>query len=236
MRAATELCSETARDAIWTVDLDLNFSYVSPSVTDALGYGVQEVMARRPLDLLTSQSRERILALRLDRRDPIKAAERGATISHTEEVALLHKDGSIRWAEITMTVLRDEGGRATGVLGISRDLTDRKRAETQVQEGRERLRLALEGGNLPLWDWHIQTGELFLDERAADILGYTQEELEPSLPGWASLVHPDDFAPIRQAFNAHVTGQTPMYDAEFRFPHKSGEWKWISPWPVGQKG
>ena len=107
------------------------------------------------------------------------------------------------------------------------DIYETKRAEEALRKSEERLELALKGADLGLWDYNLKTGESFINERRAEMVGYSVDELEPHLSSWGKLVHPDDIDRVTDAFNAHVKGRTPLYECEHRLRHKSGEYIWI---------
>jgi len=138
---------ETASDVIWTLDLDLQYTYVSPSVTELLGYTVEEIMSLNPLDTLTPASRERVIRIfheELSRemtKPRPKYTERFDDIEQYrfDDIEQHRKDGSIVWVEFNTTFLRDRDNRPVGVLGISRDITERKRAEEELQQARDEL-------------------------------------------------------------------------------------------------
>jgi PAS domain S-box-containing protein len=113
------------------------------------------------------------------------------------------------------------------MLDLKRDIAERKRAEEALHESKQRLELALRGADLGLWDWNVQTGELIFDQRWANMLGYSLEEIEPHIRTWEKLVHPDDMPGVMEVLNAHLAGKTPFYETEYRLLTKSGEWKWI---------
>ncbi|GEM_PF-1151119 len=120
---------ETAQDIIWTIDLGLRYTYVSPSVTSVLGYTVEEIMSLNPFDTLTEASRSRIA--RIYAQELGLAGEEPKDVSTTvrDEMEQYHKDGSTRWLEVTATYIHDSDGNPMGILGISRDITERKRLE-----------------------------------------------------------------------------------------------------------
>jgi len=112
-------------------------------------------------------------------------------------------------------------------VGMVIDITERKRAEEEVKANKERLELALKGGDLGLWDWNIQTGEVIFNERWTRMLGYSLKEIEPNVESWEKLVHPEDMPGVRKILQAHLDGKTKIYQTEHRMRAKSGEWKWI---------
>ncbi len=136
-------------------------------------------------------------------------------------------DGTPVWVREYARAVQDDDGRVLYYQGIVVDITERKRAREALRESRERLELALQGGDLGTWDWNVQTDEMLIDERWAGQLGYTLDELEPRLSTWEGIVHPDDLPAAYEKLNAHLAGETPSYEAECRMRHKSGDWVWI---------
>ena len=96
-----------------------------------------------------------------------------------------------------------------------------------LRKSEERLELALNGAQLGLWDYNLQTGDAFISPQRAAMLGYSTEELDPHFSSWGKLVHPDDIKRVTKAFNAHVQGQTPIYECEHRLRNKDGEYVWV---------
>jgi PAS domain S-box-containing protein len=125
---------ETARDVVWTLDLDLRWTYVSPSVTSVLGYTVEEIMTLGHLETMTPSSRERITQLYLEDLRIESEAPREQSFSRTEQIEQYHKDGHIVWIEIITTFLRDPEGQPVGILGISRDITERKQVNQMMAD------------------------------------------------------------------------------------------------------
>jgi PAS domain S-box-containing protein len=98
---------------------------------------------------------------------------------------------------------------------------------TSVQKGERRVELALFGADLGLWDWNVQTGEVFWDQQWAAMLGYGPGEIMPALQTWEQLVHTEDRTQMHLALREHLGGRQPFYESEHRMRTKSGEWKWI---------
>lgn len=120
---------DNADDLIWTTDSAFRYTYVSPSVTSILGYTVVEIMSMNLLDTLVPGSRER---LNKAFQQVVERDERDALPSHasrTLEIEQYRKNGSTVWTEITLTVLRGFQGRISEIMGISRDITERKRSD-----------------------------------------------------------------------------------------------------------
>lgn len=137
------LLADQVSDAIWIWDLHIqHFTYVSPSMKRMSGYMFAELEAMSLDQILAPESRaltEQVLAEEL-----AQESETGAdpNRSVTFDVQYSCKDGLYRWSEIKASFLRDTTGRVTAVLGVSRDIEERKRSERLAQ-----AKLAAEAAN-----------------------------------------------------------------------------------------
>lgn len=130
------LLAENVTDMIWTMSLEpLRFTYISPSVQRMRGFTGQEAMAKPLEESVSPESLVRVMTLLGDALAREAAGLNDPNYSETLEVEQRHKDGSLRWAEVTTSFLRGEKGRAVGLLGVTRDISERKRAE-QLYQGK----------------------------------------------------------------------------------------------------
>lgn len=114
------------------------------------------------------------------------------------------------------------------VLLTLSDITSRKAAEKALREESRRLSDVIFGTGAGTWEWNVQTGDLAFNERWAQIIGYTPEELRPAnIDTWTRLVHPDDLKSADESLNRHLSGESEQYECECRMRHKNGDWIWI---------
>lgn len=134
------LLAENASDVIWTTDLNLRTTYVSPSVERVRGYTPEEATRMTPEETLTPESlkeAQRVLPEEITRE---RAGNADPHRSRSMEIESRCKDGSTTWSEVSMSFLRDARGEAVGILGVARNITERRTAEA----ARRRLETRLE--------------------------------------------------------------------------------------------
>jgi PAS domain S-box-containing protein len=115
-------------DILWTITLDGRFTFATPSCEKLLGYTVEEMLELTTADVLTPEAYERsqkILSTELP------TAERTIT---TAELPHVRKDGMVRPCEVTAVFISDGEGKPSGVIGVTRDITERKRLEERLRQ------------------------------------------------------------------------------------------------------
>ncbi|MBN2829430.1 MAG: PAS domain-containing protein, partial [Candidatus Cloacimonetes bacterium] len=142
--------------------------------------------------------------------------------------SIIKKDG-IHYMHIEWTIhaFFDKNGKLSELQSVGRDITEHKRIQYRLRKSEEQLELALEGGDLGLWDFYPQTDRMEVNTRLINILGYKVNEIEDTLQFWLSIVHPSDIEEVLTKLNKHIIGETPSFDAQFGIKHKQGNWVWI---------
>lgn len=129
--ARHRLLTDHASDVIWTMDLAGNITYVSPSVERYRGFTAEEVMQQHLTEALTPESAERVWQQMQQARAAVEAGQ-----AYPEFVADLeqpHKNGSTVWSEVKTGGIYNEAGEFIGVVGVARDLTERRKAEQKMR-------------------------------------------------------------------------------------------------------
>jgi PAS domain S-box-containing protein len=149
--------------------------------------------------------------------------------------------GDCRWIEAVETVRRNDRGQVEWVLGTNLDITDRKQAQAALQElnatleqrvaeraealriSEQRMDLAFRATQDGIWDWNMETDEVFYSSRWKAMLGYKEAEIEHHVSAWKRLLHPDDLARATQVVQDVLAGKR-EYVMEFRMRHKDGHY------------
>lgn len=169
------------------------------------------------------------------------------------QLVLQRKDGRPLDVSLNVRAIRDEAGNILYSRSSWRDITKRKRLERRLlqaktelekrvqertqqlqttnqllQQSRERLNLALQASGDAWWHWNLATDEHEWSSQSSTMLGYAEDELEPSYFTWEKLVHPEDLPWVVEKLNAYLEDATTSYAFDYRMRTKSGEWKWIA--------
>jgi PAS domain S-box-containing protein len=137
------LLADNVNDVIFVLDMNLNYTYVSPSIEILRGYEPEEVLKSPSIETLTPSSWDLAVRTLSEVMDLEKSEHREINISRTLELEMIRKDETTVWTEVKFSFIRDKDQRPVGILGLTRDITERKRAEEQLQRTIGSLRKAI---------------------------------------------------------------------------------------------
>ncbi len=126
-------------DIVWILDLSLQTTYVSPSIEQVLGFTPEERLHQTLEEMLTPESLQRARALLEKELDQLMHADQPGHKTSTIDMEYFHKNGGVVVMENRVTWLMNEQGKPTGILGVSRDITERKRIEAALVENEKRF-------------------------------------------------------------------------------------------------
>ncbi len=224
--AQYHLLAENSLDLIMVADIDFNINYISPTVESIMGYTVEEYSQKRLKDVIVEEDLPAAKQVIEDFRSGDKA-------SLLELRFLTGTSNKPRWFEAKVErKIGLEADKDVFVIRL-RDIHKRKEAELSLLESQQRLDMAIKGTNAGTWDWRIREGLTIFNDRWAEIIGYSLEELDPvSIETWENFTHPDDLMVSNANLEEHFRGETEFYDCRVRMQHKQGHWVWI--WDRGR--
>lgn len=140
---------------------------------------------------------------------------------------LITAKNNLKWVRASGIFTANEFGEDI-LIGSFQDITADKENAEKFELTQLRYQHILEGTNVGTWEWNVQTGETIFNERWAEIVGYTLDELQPiSIETWIKLAHPDDLEESGNRLNRCFEGKTEYYEFEARMLHKNGHWVWV---------
>jgi PAS domain S-box-containing protein len=128
-----KMLADNITDLIWAADLEMNYTYFSPSVEKMFGYTVEEALSVKLNSWITPESLNKIAVVYLENIELDKAGKLPCDHFVFVEVDQIRKDGTIFPAEVKLSFIRDENKKSIGIVGITRDLTERRRAEKEKE-------------------------------------------------------------------------------------------------------
>ena len=227
------LILENVTDVIWILDMEMKVTYFSPSVTQMRGYSVKEAMAQSVEEAMTPASFESAMKMIAEELELHNKRERDPARSRKIEAELICKDGSTVWTEIEANFIYNSEGQPTGILGITRNITERKKfekerkqAEAVLRASEEKYRLLVKNITSVVYkgykDWSVE----FFDKKIEFIVGYSADDFNSKRMKWNDIIVEEDIETAREIFiNALKTDKS--YVREYRIKSKAGDIQWI---------
>jgi PAS domain S-box-containing protein len=209
---------ESSDDAIIGKDVDGMITDWNKGAERLYGYSASEVIGRS-ISILMPPDRSDDFA------EIMRKIKQGDSVNHYETVRQ-KKDGTRVEVSVAVSPIIDAEGRIVGASVITRDITERKRAEEALRESEARLRLAAQAGRMYVYEWDVATDVTVRSEEYANILGLTGVLRSDTRQQFLSRVHPDDRAKFIAAV-ADLTPENPTAQISYRVLRPDGAVIWL---------
>ncbi|MEZ5337184.1 MAG: PAS domain-containing protein [bacterium] len=209
-----------AGNAIVNFNAELEVIDYNEEAQRIFGYPRQYVIGRRYLSLLFPSYCWAGVEI-----DAQRVMDGGQVREH--EVQVVSREGKetpMIWSFSRITNARDE---PLGMMAIGQDISQRKRNELKLAENEERVRLALSGADLGMWDWNLATDEFVCNERWAEMLGYELEQISSDSTPWDERIHPEDRDHVLEQMEQHLSGESEQFEVEHRLRRSDGNYIWV---------
>jgi len=218
------LLAENVSDVIWILDLNLKSTYSSPSVVHLRGYTAEETLAGGVERILTPASIEVAAKALAEEWVLEEAGGADPNRSWTLELEMYCKDGPPIWTEVKMGFMRAEDGQPIGILGVTRDISERKKAEEALKASEERYRVVVDNATEAIVV--AQDGMLkFFNPETIAVTGYSEEELL-STP-FSKFLYPEDRDMVIDRHVRRLDGGGTPNEYGFRVLRKDGKIRWV---------
>jgi PAS domain S-box-containing protein len=217
------LLADNVHDVIFVLDMNLKYTYVSPSVKILRGYEPEEVMKQPPSEILTLSSLDLAMKTLAEALELEKTEHRKINISQALQLEMMRKDGTTVWTEVNFSAIRDENKQPVGILGVTRDITERKQADDVLRESEDQYRLVVENAKesiIIVQDMKV----VFVNRATIGMLGYSKEILTSK--SFTDFIHPDDLNMVADHHIRRIKGEEvpPVYS--FRVIGQDGTVIW----------
>ncbi|MDP8255351.1 MAG: PAS domain S-box protein [Candidatus Alcyoniella australis] len=214
------LLALNVRDVIWTSDLDLNITYISPSVEQLRGFPVEQALEQTLDERFTPGSKR--IALDALEEALERVMEKGVEpfISRVLELEQLCRNGGTVWVELKVSFLLDDQGMPVGLLGVTRDITERRRAEEGMRRSEDYFRTLIENISDLITIIDADGTIRFESASIKRITGYEPAELV-GLKVF-DFMHPDDLPRAIKIFEGLLETPGAQSPVQLSFIHKDG--------------
>lgn len=209
---------EQQQDMIIMLDRQRRMLFVSPSACRVLGEPAEALLGRDLLALLHEDDRDRAVAA-------LETLSQPPHHCHVEQRTVTALGW--RWFGWSDSAVLDERGEIQAIIGVGRDIHERKLAELAHEEITRHLQLAIEGGGIGIYSADFASGRVRVSPSYLAMLGYPGERLEYPLDWWRDKVHPDDLQAVQALGGPILSGESDRFAAEYRMRHSDGHWVWI---------
>jgi diguanylate cyclase (GGDEF)-like protein/PAS domain S-box-containing protein len=207
--------SDHASDIVFHGTPDARVAWISPSVTEVLGFAPEDLLGRYTAELVHPDDRERVAGLVPSWHDD--------GIHHYRARFLAH-DGAVRWMDVTVRAVRGGDGEVTAWVGAARDVTAEQRAVELLRESERRYRLLADSSTDAVLLSNTATDVVWVSPAAREVLGWDPEQLVGRRA--SDFIHPEDLPDVvAQVARSAETGEPVRMRYRWRQP--GGTYRWV---------
>ena len=202
-------------------DTESRFVVANPAVAEDLGFAATGLIGKTDFDLHARERAEKFFA---DEQEVIRSGKPKIDI----EEFVVTASGQKKWLATSKLPLRNPSGKISGIVGVCRDITERKRAEEALAESESRWNFALEGAGQGVWDHNLKNGTAYFSPTWRKMRGIGLDDpVDPSREAWLERVHPDDRERLIAETDQQNSGELRQNSFEYRERHRDGHYIWI---------
>ncbi|MBF0529927.1 MAG: PAS domain S-box protein, partial [Deltaproteobacteria bacterium] len=210
-----------SRTIAWEVNTDGLYTFISDASKAVWGYRPEELVGRKHFyDLHPEEGREEFKSA------AFAVFERKETFHNLINPVQTH-DGRLVWVSTNGIPMQGQAGELLGYRGSDTDITERKKAEDALRASEERFSLAMEATRDGIWDWNLNTDEVYYSPGYVAMLGYTSSEIITRISAWSERIHPEDKNALIKTSMDCIENRCDNFEVEFRMQAKNGEWRWM---------
>ena len=215
------LLAENSGDVIFTLNKKLQLTYSSPAVKKLRGYDPEEILLQKISDILTPESNAAAMKVINELFTHFNERREELPAERVLELEIIRKDGSTVWAEVKASLNFDDEGKIIGIVGVSRDISERRAATEELRK----LSRAVEQSHESIFITNTNGDIEFCNPAVSDVTGYSKEEIIGSNPRIFKSGHhsKEDY---KLMWDTITSGS--IWQGEFLNKKKNGELYWES--------
>lgn len=215
-----KLALDNSELGVWEMNFEMNTAYISAKTREQTGYQNEIDLSKPDFWLNAIYAEDRPVTV-----NQFIQTLKGEIPALDATFRLVCKSGEIKWFRFTGRVTeRDAQLRARRIIGVHEHITDKIILDRQLRHFNERIQLLSKATNDAIWEWDIQTDNVWWNESCFSMFGYDPAGKVPSLPDWTRKVHPDDRDKIVGRFKRIRNNQVDSWQDSFRYQLPDGTW------------
>ncbi|WP_353572283.1 PAS domain S-box protein [Candidatus Albibeggiatoa sp. nov. BB20] len=131
------------------------------------------------------------------------------------------------WVNLTVSAIHDNAGQAVYLLIFVQDISSQQQMTDALTHRAERFELAMRGVGDGVWDWDVDTEQVYFSTQWQQLLGYTLQNMPKNLTDWQSCIHSDDLPTVKRERQAHLNNLTQRYETIYRIKHHQDYYIWV---------
>lgn len=203
--------ADNTSDVIWTMDKNLRYTYFSPSVKKQRGYSPEEILQLKVDQVVAPSSIQQIIDGVANAIVKLESQSNTGPVTYTGEMEVSCKDGSTLWTETSFTVIADEHGKFNSLMGISRDITERRSVEQELKVSEQRYRSLFHQNPAITYALDLQGHFTSVNAAAVRITGYSEEEAMKL--DFSRGIAPEYLETVEKSYACALKGEPQSYDA-----------------------
>ena len=211
---------EDAAFGMFLIGVDRRVVYVNAAFCNLLGYSLEECIGLDVGNFVHPDERKEVT-----RKQALLV--KGRLQTYSVERKYLHKDGSTVPVLSTVSIYTNSNNETQLIASQLMDMSALKDVEAQLITSEQRSTFALDGAGQGVWDYNLNSGEIFYSDMWREMRGMAVDDDEDSLEDWYKRVHPEDLNYVRKGIEEQSIGNFSEQTLEFRERHADGHWIWI---------
>jgi PAS domain S-box-containing protein len=211
---------ENAPDGMVILDEKGAFKYASPNSSKMFDYKEEDLIGHVGSEFTHPDDLEEVLKV-------LEEITLNPSVKMKHVYRFRSGNGEYKWIETTFTNLLDDPVINGFVLNFS-DITDKKLVAEKIKEREYLYKITTEATNLGIWDWKVDSNEVFYSDVWKAQLGYKPDEIKNEFTSWSALLHPEESDRCHKAVQDYLANPEGTFLLTFRMKHKDGSYRWIN--------
>ncbi len=208
-------------DAVITTDINGRITNMNKVAETLTGWKETKAIGKKLITVFSIINEE----TRATAEDPVnKVLRDGHIVGLANHTVLISKNGTEYQIADSAAPIKNEKGEVKGVVLIFSDVTDKYAAQKRLKESEERFNLAMRASNDGLFDWNLETNEIYYSPAWKRIIGYEEHELPNDFSVWESTINKKDIRKSWELQQKLISKQTDRFVLEFKMKHKDGHY------------